>query len=95
MLICKDNASYRCGKIKAKIDGNTKKLNFSIIDSITPAEVRELFTDNTFYFYDDILNGRFPDTEGAMLVGLSITYNANSTCKIKIKLIEGVVNNES
>jgi hypothetical protein len=67
--------------------GETHNIQFSIIEPITPVEVANLFTDNTFYFYDDVLNGRMLETNNKKLVGLDIKYNVDSTCDILIKLI--------
>lgn len=89
MLICKGEKSYRCSKIKAFTVGERRCMQFSILDAISPVNVANLFGDNDFYFYDDVLNGRLPDTNNTKLVGLSITYNADSTCKIKIILLKG------
>jgi hypothetical protein len=60
-------------------------MQFSILEALSPTEVKEIFEDK-FYFYDDVLGGRLIDTNGKKLVGLFITYNADSTCNITIKL---------
>lgn len=86
MLICKGNTSYRCGELKQQSVGVVQKIQFPIIDCISPAEVKNIFEDDTFYFYDDVLDDRLIETNGTKLVGLSITYNADSTCNIKIRL---------
>ncbi len=55
-----------------------------------------IWADDTFYFYDGVINGRLADTDNKKLVGLRIVYNADSTCKIIIKLSQkGVVDDES
>ena len=68
---------------------------FSILEPVPHIDIVNLFEDNTFYFYDDVLDGRLIDTNNKKLVGLSITYNADSTTKIIIKLTKGVVDDES
>jgi hypothetical protein len=86
MLICKGDIAYKCGELKQQSVGIIRKIQFSIIDFISPDEARNIFEDDTFYFYDDVLNGRLIETNGTKLVGLSITYNADSTCNIIIRL---------
>lgn len=95
MLICNGDLSFKCGKLKTSIMGETQCVQFDILDSDSPDNVKKLFANNTFYFYDEVINGRLPYTDNTKLVGLSITFNANSTCNIKIKLIKGDVKNES
>ena len=95
MLICKGEQSYRCSEFERFSIMGTQGLIFSILDPVSPMDAVNLFEDNTFYFYDDVLKGKLPDTNNTKLVGLSITYNADSTCNIKIKLTKGDVNNES
>ena len=94
MLICKGEQVYKCSEFERFSIMGTQGLIFSILDPVSPVDVVNLFEDNTFYFYDELLKGRLPDTNNTKLVGLSITYNADSTCDIKIKL-KGDVNNES
>ncbi len=95
MLICKGEKSYKCSKIRTRIIGDRKIIQFSTIEPITSCDVANLFEDNTFYFYDDLLKGRLPDTKNTKMVGLFIEYNADSTCKISLKLIKGDVIDES
>lgn len=87
MLIYKDDVSYKCSNLKTSMLGETHNIQFSIIEPITPMEVARLFTDDTFYFYDDVLKGRMLETNNKKLVGLNIKYNDDSTCDIFIKLI--------
>ena len=91
MLICKGEQSYKCSELETFSIMGTKGLIFSILDPISPNGVANLFEDDTFYFYDELLKGKLPDTNNTKLVGLNITYNADSTCNIKIKLIKGDV----
>lgn len=93
MLICKDEKAYNCGKIKSFTIGEKHCMHFSVLESVSPIDVANLFSDD-FYFYDDVLNGRLPDTNNTKLVGLCITYNADSTCKIKIILLKGADSND-
>ena len=86
MLICKGEKAYKCSQIETMSVGETHRIRFSIIEPVSPLDVAKLFDDDTFYFYDDVLNGRMIETNDKKLVGLSITYNADSTCKIMIKL---------
>lgn len=88
MLICKEDISYKCSKIKTDTVGETFCIRFSILEPITSSDIANLFKDDTFYFYDDVLNGRLPDTDSAKLVGLCIIYNTDLTCKIIINLIK-------
>lgn len=86
MLICKGGKSYKCSKIKANTVGDVRCLRFTILEHIPITDIINLFEDSTFYFYDDVLNGRMIDTNNTKLVGLSITHNADFTHTIKIKL---------
>ena len=88
MLICKGENSYKCSKINTETIGKTFCIRFSILEPITSSDIANLFEDDTFYFYDDVLNGRLPDTDSAKLVGLCIIYNTDLTCKIIINLIK-------
>ena len=95
MLICKGDKAYKCSDFRANTLGNTRGIEFDILEPVSHSDVANLFDGDAFYFYDDVLKGRFVDTNNTKLVGLSITYNADSTCNIKIKLTKGDVNNES
>ena len=95
MLICKCETAYKCSKIKTFSVGKIQCIHFSTLEPIAATDVVNLFEDDTFYFYDDVLKGRLLETNNTKLVGLSITYNADSTCNIKIKLKKGVVDNEN
>lgn len=96
MLICKGDKAYKCSEIKKFSVGETQGIEFSMLEPVSSTEIASLFEDCTFYFYDDVLNGRLVETNDKKLVGLSITYNADSTCKIIIKLTrKGVVDDES
>ena len=86
MQICNGNIAYKCSKIKTNNVGETEVVRFTILEPISTADVAKLFEDNLFYFYDDVLNGRFIETNNKKLVGLSITHNADFTHTIKIKL---------
>lgn len=86
MLICKSDKAYRCSNTEHKSYDEIRSVQFSILDQLSPAEVKEIFEGDNFYFYDDVLGGRLIDTNGKKLVGLRITYNADSTCNITIKL---------
>ena len=87
MLICKDSVSYKCSNLNSSMLGETLNIKFSIIEPIKPMEIADLFTDDEFYFYDDVSKGRLIETNDKKLVGLDIKYNADSTCDIFIKLI--------
>ena len=95
MQICNGNIAYKCSNIKTNTVGETEVVRFTILEPISTADVAKLFEDNLFYFYDDVLNGRFIETNNKKLVGLSITHNADSTVDIKIKLTKGDVYDES
>ena len=95
MLICKDGVAYKCSDFRSKTLGDIWEIEFDVFEPVSHSDVANLFSDNTFYFYDDVLKGRFADTNNTKLVGLRITYNDDSTCNIKIKLTKGDVDNES
>ena len=95
MKICKGEKSYKCSEITTYSIGRTQCIDFSILEPISQADVVNLLDGDTFYFYDDVLNGSLIETNDKQLVGLSITYNADSTCNITIKLKKGVVGDES
>ena len=95
MLICRGDTAYRCSEIKTYSVGETKLYVFDIFDNVSHAEIADLFADNTFYFYDEAFECRMIEISNKKLVGLSITYNDDSTCKIRIKLKKGDVGNES
>ena len=95
MLICKGDKSYKCSKIQTSTLLDIETMEFSILEPISQNDVTDIFDDNAFYFYDDVLNGRLPDTDDIKIVGLRIKYNADSTCNITIKSIKGVGSNES
>lgn len=96
MLVCNGDLSFECSKLKTNSIGATQCVQFDIFAPVSPGDIKNLFADDTFYFYDEIINGRLPDTDNTKLVGLCINYNADSTCKIKIKLTQkGVVDDES
>ena len=94
MLICSGDLSFKCGKLKTSIMGKTQCVQFDVFAPVSPDDIKSLFADSTFYFYDDVIGRKLPYTDNTKLVGLSITFNANSTCNIKIKL-KGDVDNES
>lgn len=94
MLICKGKKSYKCNNVKWFIVGETLGAVFSILEPISPTDIANLFEDNTFYFYDEMLNDRLQETDNTKMVGLRIYYNADSTCRITIKLTKGAVDNE-
>lgn len=95
MQICNGNITYKCSNIKTNTVGETEVVRFTILEPASVADVANIFEDGLFYFYDDVLNGRFIETNNKKLVGLSITYNADSTVDIKIKLTKGDVYDES
>jgi hypothetical protein len=96
MLICKGEKSYKCSKIKTFSVEEIQGIEFSILEPVSSTEIANIFEDDTFYFYDDVLKGRMIETNNKKMVGLSITYNADSTTKIIIKLTrKGVVDDES
>lgn len=95
MLVCNENLSFECSKLKTTTVGDRQIITFDIFRPFSPDGIKSLFADNTFYFHDEILNGKLPYTENTNLVGLRIAYNADSTCKIRIKLTQkGVVDDE-
>ena len=95
MLICNEDSSFKCGNLKTSIMGNTQCVRFDVLAPFSPNDIKSLFADSTFYFYDNVMDRKLPYTDNTKIVGLSITFNANSTCNIKIKLKKGDVDNES
>ena len=95
MLICKGDTAYKCSKLETFSIGKMHCIQFSITEPISQNDVVNIFEDNTFYFYDDVLKGEMIETNHKKLVGLSITYNEDLTCKITIKLINGDGFNEN
>lgn len=94
MQIRKGDTSYKCSSIKTNDCRNMRLIKCSILEPISPMEVAQLFEDDTYYFYDDVLDGILSETINTKLVGLSIKYNEDSTVDIRIKLTKGVVDNE-
>lgn len=88
MQIINKKYFYKCSKIRTKTFGNKQTIKFSILEKVSSYDIARLFEDNAFYFYDEVLNSRMIETYNTKLVGLSITYNDDSTCDIKIKLIK-------
>lgn len=95
MQIRKGDTSYKCSSIKTNEFRNMRLIQFSILEPVSPMDVAKLFENDTFYFYDDVLNGTLLETINTKLVGLSIKYNDDSTIDIRIKLTKGVVDDES
>ena len=88
MLICNDTLSFECSIPNTDTAAGGQCLVFDIFKPVSPGAVKDLFAGNTFYFFDEIVNGRLPYTDNTDLVGLRIEYNADSTCKIRIKLTQ-------
>ena len=95
MQIRKGDTSYKCSNIQTIKLRNTLTIQFSILEPVHPMDIAKLFEDDTYYFYDDVLNGILSETLNTKLVGLSIKYNEDSTIDIRIKLTKGVVDDES
>lgn len=95
MKIRKGDKAYACSDLDTVARGNTKWIVFSILEHLSPEEVENFFRDDAFYFYDEILQGRLPDTLGHQIIGVSITYLADLTCNVILKLTKGDVGNES
>lgn len=96
MFVANGDLSFSCSTLQSHIIEDTQHSWFDIFAPCNPDDVKRIFADDKFYFYDPILNGRLPDTDNKQLVGLSITSNADSTCRVIIKLTrKGVVDDES
>lgn len=94
MLVCNKNLSFVCSRVKTDTVEEIRRLRFTVYGPVSPADLKELFSDDAFYFYDKT-SGRMPDTDNTEMVGLRIDYNADSTCKIIIKLTQkGAVDDE-
>ena len=95
MLVCSESLSLECSRLKTNTVGGIQCIRFDIFEPVSPDVIKALFADGTFYFFDEILNGRLPYTDNTNLVGLCIDYNADSTCKIQLKLTQkGAVDDE-
>ena len=55
MLICNDDTSYKCSELKQNSVGSIRTIQFYIIDDISPEEIKKIFENDTFYFYDDVV----------------------------------------
>jgi hypothetical protein len=86
MLVCNGDISLECSILRTYTVGDAICVKFDIFKPASPEDIKALFADHTFYFHDEILDGRLPVTENKIIVGLSIDYNAFPTYKIKIKL---------
>jgi hypothetical protein len=95
MQIRKRDKSYNCTEVEIKPLNAIFRCLFSITEPITSSEIADLFEDTTFYFYDDVSGVRLTETNNTKMVGLRINYNADSTCKIEVRLKKGAVDNES
>lgn len=96
MLICSGETALACGKLKASSVGAVRCLRLDIFAPASPGEIKRIFSGGSFYFRDEITGSRLPDTDTGGITGLRIVYQADSVCKIIIKLKEeGVVMNEN
>lgn len=86
MRICNRELSVGCSRPRIIHDAATQGVIFYISSQIPPETVKSLFADDMFYFYDEILDCRLPDTDNKKAVSLCITYGVGLTHKIKIKL---------
>ncbi len=86
MLVCNGEKSFCCSTLRTYTVGDTICVKFDIFKPASPEDIKELFADNSFYFYDEILGGRLPHTDNKKIVGLRIVYSADPTYKIIIKL---------
>ena len=86
MLVCNGSLSFECSLPKTYAVGEIQCVRFDIFKPISPEDIKALFSDNEFYFYDEISNGRLSYTDDKKTVGLRIIYGAASTNKIIIKL---------
>ena len=94
MLIRNGEKAYKCSEIKKNTVGKTTCLMFTILEPVSSFDLSTIFEDNEFYLYDEVWDCVLAETNNKKLVGLNITYNADSTCDIKIKLTKGDVLNE-
>ena len=85
MQVYKGDKKYNCSNIKINTTSDITKIEFTLYDKLHPMDIAELFTENRLYFYDDIIKGEILGIQNRKIVGLRITYNADSTCKIIIK----------
>ena len=96
MLVCNKNLSFECSRVEASNIGAIRCLKFNTLVAVAPGDVEVLFADGAFFFYDDVLKARLPDTDNTMLTALRVKHNADSTCRITIKLTQkGAVSYEN
>lgn len=95
MQIRKGDAVYACSEADIRVSRGTKHIIFSITDGASPEDVKALFGDGDFYFYDDVLEGVLPFFSGYTLTGVNIKYLADLTCNVVLKLTKGDVDDES
>lgn len=86
MQICKGEKVYKCSRIECKYADGIRTIRFSILEAVPPEEIKKIFTDSTFYFYNEEWNVSSIETNYTDLVGAFIKYNVDSTCDITIKL---------
>ena len=95
MQIRRGDTAYACSDLGVTERSNTKWILISTLEYLSPEELESIFRDDAFYFYDEVLQGRLPDTSGLQLIGVNITYLADSTCRIILKYKKGDVDDES
>ena len=94
MRICKSDASYRCGALSYAENEFAKFIIFNTEEPLPQTGAEALFGDDSFYFYDEILQEKLPVTDGMKLVRADVKYLEDSRCLIILKLTKGVVDNE-
>lgn len=86
MQIRKENQAYQCNFVEFFEFDDELWIELLITESITPVEIAEMFENNDFYFYDEILRAVCNKTKNSTVIGLRIVYYENSTCGIQIIL---------
>ena len=86
MLICNGDFSFECSTVKTDSAGTTERIQFDIFAPVSPDDIKRLFADDSFYFYDGLRKSKLSYTDNANIVGLRITYSADMMCKITMKL---------
>lgn len=85
MLVLNGSFSAKCSLPEYAFAKGTEYMRFTV-SGVNAETLGKLFGDGGFYFYDELLCAKLPDTFTGTLTGLAVTYNADSTYTVKLKL---------
>ena len=88
MFVCNGGLSFRCNTLKIDIVGVMQCIRFDIVAAVSPNEIKNLFANEAFYFYDETLGGRLPAQDDSEITSVRISYNEDLSCKIEIELLK-------